>query len=67
MATTSINTTEKWVIGADKKPQFKVVEKTSGDDLALSLFSGYGIIVWDPNDLELGRWGVNITGFRMMK
>jgi hypothetical protein len=63
MATTTINTTEKWVIGADKKPQFKLEDKSTGDDILLSSLSGYGIILWDPNDLEVGRYGVNITGF----
>lgn len=63
MATTNINTAEKWVQGSDKKPQFKVTEKTTGEDLALSLFEGYGIIVWGPDDVEVGRYGYNISGF----
>lgn len=63
MATTSINTTEKWVQGSDKKPQFKVTEKTTGEDLALSLFTGYGVVIWYPDETELGRFGYNITGF----
>jgi hypothetical protein len=63
MATTTVNTTEKWVIGADKKPQFQIIERSTEDEILLSAFSGYGIIVWDPNDQELGRWGKDITGF----
>jgi hypothetical protein len=54
---------ENWVIGSDKKPQFKILEKSTNDPLLLSLFSGYGIIVWDPEGTEVGRYGYNLTGF----
>jgi hypothetical protein len=54
---------ENWVIGSDKKPQFKILEKSTEAAILLSLFSGYGIIVWDPEGTEVGRFGYNLTGF----
>lgn len=60
---TAAGTIERWVIGADKKPKFTIRDKTDSTDIALSVFSGYGIIVFDPEGLEAGRYGYNIAGY----
>lgn len=62
-STTTTVTTERWVIGADKKPKFNIVDKTAKTNIALSVFSGYGIILYDPDGNEAGRYGIGITGF----
>jgi hypothetical protein len=54
---------ENWVIGSDKKPQFKIYEKSTNTAILLALFTGYGIVVWDPEDNEVGRFGHGLTGF----
>lgn len=62
-STTATVTTERWVIGTDKKPKFNIVDKTAQTNIALSVFSGYGIILYDPNGNEAGRFGTGLTGF----
>lgn len=64
MATTvGVNSLEKWVIGADKKPKFTIKDKTAGTNIALSVFSGYGVIIYDPDGNIAGQYGVNLTGY----
>lgn len=54
---------ERWVIGADKKPKFTIKDKTGGTNIALSVFSGYGVIIYDPDGIEAGKFGINLTGY----
>ena len=63
MATCSSSTLEKWVIGADKKPKFVIKNKTLTANIALSVFSGYGVIIYYPEGSEMGRFGINLAGF----
>jgi hypothetical protein len=64
MATTAINDIEKWVQGADKKPKFCIKDVTSSAAVALSLFTAYGVIIFNPMGDEVGRYGTTgMTGF----
>lgn len=64
MATTAINDIEKWVQGADKKPKFCIKDKTAGTAIPLSLFTAYGVIVFNPIGVEVGRYGTTgMSGF----
>lgn len=59
----SSSTLEKWVQGADKKPKFVIKNKTLTANIALSVFSGYGVIIYYPEGSEMGRFGNNLAGF----
>ena len=63
MATTAINDIEKWVQGADKKPKFAIYDSTLTTPIALSLFSGYGVVIFNPSGTEVGRYGTGMSGY----
>ena len=53
------------VIGApneDKKPQIQFLN-SDGNLIALADLVGYGVIVYNPNDGLIGKFGKNIVGF----
>jgi hypothetical protein len=63
MATPDINDLEKWVQGADKKPKFAIYDYTLTTPISLSLFSGFGVIIFNPDGDEVGRYGTGMSGY----
>lgn len=59
---TTINEADRWVIGSDKIFQFTIKDYTTGEDIDLSLLSGYGVVIYKPDGTEL-KFGYNILGF----
>lgn len=58
-----ISDVERWVIGSDKKPKFQFKDKSDSTIIALSTFVGYGVIVFNPLNSEVGRYGTGLAGF----
>lgn len=54
---------ELWVIGADKKQQFQVCEESTLEALPLALFSGYGVIIYGPDEARLA---VSVLGLTIL-
>jgi hypothetical protein len=59
----TINDLEKWVVGADKKPKFAIYDSVGTTPISLSVFNGYGVVIFDPSGSEVGRYGSGMTGF----
>ncbi len=61
--TTDINDLEKWVIGGDKIAFFAFEDDPTDEPLPLDYLSGYGVVLFSPDNREVGRFGIGLTGY----